>query len=53
MSVLKCLFGINSVLGSGRLVDGLVRRPLLNQLVMAERSYVNPSEMNNDWFDKE
>ena len=41
--VLRCLLGTSRVLGRGRLVAGLERRPLLNQLVMACRSYVKPS----------
>ena len=38
MSSLRCLLGTSSVLGRGRLVEGLAMRPLLNQPVMAERS---------------
>ena len=40
MSVFTSLLGMRRVVGRGRLVTGLVRRPLLNQSVMAERSYV-------------
>lgn len=38
MTILRALFGSSSVLVRGRLVTGLVRRPLLNHSVMAERS---------------
>ena len=34
------------MLSSGRLVTGLVRLPSFNQLMIADCSYVNPSEQN-------
>ena len=42
--VLKCLLGRRSVEERGRLVTGLVRLPLLSHSMIADLSYVWPSE---------